>query len=209
MPRFVTLESLEKFNSSVKRNVLMESTGDDKPVVQFDPNEFDSFIVAPEKLDDQALYSIADLFDGKVSSESFDYTPSIDQKSPNTIDKINDSVAVAYITKDGIPVAACTLRDPTEENYQGIISNDYYEMKSGVSLENRLEQEFFEVHPDFHDLGLAQELRSLVSTVVDATFTVIPSSSQDKATGLASGGFELASEFNVDWSDVPVQLWII
>lgn len=197
MSRFNNI--LESFHSIMEGN---------DPIPQYDPNEFDSFIVAPDKLDDQALFAIADLFDGKVSAENFNHIAVIDQKSPNTSDKITESLAVAYITKDGIPVAACTLRDPTQVNYDGIVSNDYYELKSGVSLENRLEQEFFEVHPDYHDQGLAMELRRLVSSVVDKTFTVINASDQAKAVGLEKAGFEPVAAFNVDWANEPVLLWI-
>lgn len=197
MSRFNNI--LESFHSIMEGN---------DPVIQYDPNEFDSFIVAPNKLDDQALFAIADLFDGKVSAENFNHTDVIDQKSPNTSDKITESLAIAYITKDGIPVAACTLRDPTQVNYDGIVSNDYYELKSGVSLENRLEQEFFEVHPDYHDQGLAMELRRLVSSVVDKTFTVIGAGDQSKSIGLEKAGFEPVAAFNVDWTNEPVLLWI-
>ena len=124
------------------------------------------------------------------------------------MDKINDAIAVAYITEDGIPVAASTLRDPTIQDYKGIIPGDYYELKSGVSLENRLQQEYFEIHPDFHDMGLAGELRRTLKTIVDDMFVIVPVTDTNTIAGLNTAGYKKMSEFKTDWEQVPVQLWI-
>jgi hypothetical protein len=174
----------------------------------YDPNKFDSFIVKPEKLDDQILFSLVDLFNNNVSSIDNDSTKIADLGGPNTQDKILSALAVGYITLDGIVVAGCVLQDPTILDYHGSIPSDHYEMLTGISLENRIEQEYFVIHPDYHDVGLATELRRLIKTVVENTFIVILDSDVDAMTGLQNAGYQLVSTFMDVDTDKYSQLWL-
>lgn len=218
---FMSVERLKTFNDEELKRVMgatnpVNSQAPEKPKtepetdqsVAYDPNVYDSFVVSPEKLDDQILYGLSDLFDGKVSAMDTDLLANVEKVSPNTVDKIMASVAVAYITEDGIPVAGCTLRDPTTVDFRGMIPADYYEMKTGVNLENRLEQEFFQIHPDYHDQGLASELRRMISTVVDYTFIVVPSNDTSTIIGLSKAGYKLVSKFIADFDKTESQLWV-
>ena len=220
---FMSVERLKNFNDEELKRVMgatkpvnsqseqpkaAPKTEQATPSAPYDPNVYDSFVVSPDKLDDQILYGLSDLFDGKVSAMDTDLLAKVEKVSPNTVDKIMSSVAVAYITEDGIPVAGCTLRDPTTIDFRGMIPADYYEMKTGVNLENRLEQEFFQIHPDHHDQGLAGELRNLISTVVDYTFIVVPSNDTSTIIGLANAGYKMASKFIADFDKTESQLWL-
>ena len=129
-------------------------------------------------------------------------------KGPDTTDKILNSIAVVYILEDGIPVAVSTLLDPTKENYKGIIPSDYYEMKSGKSLQGRHQQEHFAVKPDKHNLGLAQELKRLLLESSPKTFVINQSPDTESSFGLAKNGYQVISKFNTEWETEPVQLWI-
>lgn len=214
---YMTVEYLKTFNDSVIKDKILSKK--QKPIQSeientkkkkeneplFDPNEYDSFIVAPDKLDDQLLYGLVDLIDNKISS----YTNNNIQQSensPNIVDIIMDSLAVAYITDEGIPIATCILIDPTKEDYRGQIPADYYEIKTGMPLTNRIKQEFFVVHPDYHDIGMAGELRRLISTIAPHTFTVVPSIDTPTNMGLSDAGYDMESTF--DDNGVESHLWI-
>lgn len=217
---FMSVEHLKHFNDSVVKQKVFGSPGNPPTtdrvavggsgpsVTAYDPNRFDSFIVSPDTLDDQVIAGLVELFDNKVSAMSDELKNYIDLGGPNTEDKLRDALAVGYITEDGIPVAGCTLRDPTTSDYHGNIPSDHYEMLSGVNLEGRVEQEFFEVHPDYHDIGLASELRRLVGTVADKTYIVVPVSDESTLIGLANGGYKKISEFIDDNDDHASQLWV-
>ena len=117
-------------------------------------------------------------------------------------------MGVAYITEDDIPVACATLTDPTIGNYKGIIPLDYYELKSGYSLEGRLQQEFFAVKPEYRGMGIATELRDLLESISADMFITIPVWDTDTIDGLVKNGYKFIAEFNTDWEQAPVQLWI-
>lgn len=214
MQPFMSVEQLKTFNdTAVKEAMGLKAP---KPVVKdmtkqsvpYDPNKFDSFIVAPSTLDDQILYGIANLFDDKVSAMNTEFIGELNKVSPNTVDKIINAIAVAYITEEGIPVAACVIRDPSTTDYRGVIPADYIEMRTGIDLENRLEQEYFEIHPDYHGMGLAAELRRLTNTVVDATFIAVPASDTDTILGLSNAGYRMVSTYRNDGDIVDTQLWL-
>lgn len=217
---FMSVEHLKNFNDSVIKQKVFGSAGNPpaqtsanktesaKTSQKYDPNQFDSFIVSPDTLDDQIIIGLVDLFDNKISAMNDELKKYIDLSGPNTEDKLREALAVGYITEDGIPVAGCTLRDPTTSDYHGNIPSDHYEMLSGVNLEDRVEQEFFEIHPDYHDMGLAYELRRLIGTVVDKTYIVVPVSDTSTLSGLANGGYKKVSEFVDDSDDGASQLWI-
>lgn len=214
MQPFMSVERLKNFNdTAVKESMGLKSQ---KPVtkdmtkqnVPYDPNKFDSFIVPPSTLDDQILYGISNLFDDKVSAMNTEFIGELNKVSPNTVDKIMSAIAVAYITEDGMPVAACVIRDPSATDYRGVIPADYIEMRTGIDLENRLEQEYFEIHPDYHGKGLAAELRRLINTVVDATFIAVPSNDTDTIIGLSNAGYKMVSTFRSEGDMVDTQLWL-
>jgi len=206
-PAFVTIHEVEKFNLDVVEKVITESENVVAPI-KFDPNKYDSFIVSSDDLDDQVLYGIVDLCDNAVSAMNPNTQKHVEENSPNTVDKINASLMVAYITLDGIPVAAAVLKDPTKENFTGIIPGDYYEMRTGISLEGRLEQDYFEVHPDYTKQGLASELRRLISTVVDDTYIVVSETDENTITGITNAGYKYVSHFKNEWDEFNSMLWI-
>ena len=211
---FMSVEHLKTFNDQYVKDAMIGSNKktENKSSVSsdaaFDPNKYDSFIVSADKLDDQILYGLVEVFDNKVSAMNGNTKAYVEMGSPTTYDKILSSLAVGYITEDGIPVAGCTLRDPTTSDYHGVIPSDHYEMLSGINLENRIEQEFFEVHPDYHDVGMASELRRLISTVVDKTYIVVPVVDEETINGLNSAGYKMVSKFVDDNDDQPSLLWI-
>lgn len=214
MQPFMSVEQLKNFNdTAVKQAMGLKQPKPPikdmtKQGVQYDPNSFDSTIVPPANIDDQILYGIADLFDDKVSAVNTEFLGELQKVSPNTVDKIRNSIAVAYITDAGIPVAACVIRDPSTTDYRGVIPADYIEMRTGIDLENRLEQEFFEIHPDYHGKGLASELRRLINSVVDETFIAVPASDTDTIIGLTNAGYKMVSTFRNEGDVVDTQLWL-
>ena len=175
--------------------------------VPFDNERLKSFVTSPGEVDENTLYQIADIFDKKTHMNDEDLI--VNQESgQNTVDRILDAVALIYIEENGIPVAASLLVDPTKENFKGIIPSDYYEMKSGVSIENRMKQEYFEVLPDKKKLGLASELRRQIQEISPYTFIVVPENDTDTTDGLSKNGYTKTSTFKVDGESVPVELWL-
>jgi len=201
---FLTLGDLKSFNESVEYNVKDESK---KEVHPFDSNRFESTIVNPADLPDDVLYQLSDLIDKKVNLD----TPEVDttsQKGPNTVDKLLASIAVAYVTEDGIPVGVATLVDPTVENYMGITPLDFYSLKAATNLENRIQQEFFTVADEYKAMGIAGELRRLLETVAPAMFVTVDVADKDTIHGLKNNGYIYVNKFNTDWNNIPVQLWL-
>jgi hypothetical protein len=180
---------------------------EEQKTLPYDQTKFNAYAALPENVPVDIINLLADLFD---DYEHFDHGPDDNNKQigPNTVDKIMQSIAVAYITKDGIPVAGATLLDPTVQNYKGIIPKDYYELKSGISLNGRIMQEFFEVSPDAHNLGLAQELKSVLENIAPKMFVVVASNEKDTLVGLNKNRYMFVAEFDTEWENVPVQLWI-
>ncbi len=177
---------------------------EDSKSVSFDENRFQVYAAAPENVPEDVVYQIADLFDG---NEHFKKPDGV-QIGPNTVDKIKQSLAVVYIVEKGIPVAASILMDPTVENYKGIVPKSYYELKSGKNLNMRIFQEYFEVSPDYHNLGLAQELKNKLEQLAEKMFVIVPITDKDTQFGLKKNGYFFVSQFETDWEETPVQLWV-
>lgn len=201
---FLTLGDLKSFNESVEYNIKDNETHSHHP---FDSTRFDSTLVNPSDLSDDILYQLADLVDKKLNLDTPEYDTN-SHKGPNTVDKILSSIAVAYVTEDGIPVGVATLVDPTVENYMGIIPLDFYSLKGSTNLENRIQQEFFTVADEYKKMGVAGELRRLVETVAPAMFVTVDIADKDTIDGLKTNGYVYVNQFNTDWDSIPVQLWI-
>ncbi len=199
MDSFNFKENLDNINDDVNR---VES---DEKTLPYDSAKFNAYVALPENVPVEVINQLSDLFD---DYEHFDHGPENKQVGPNTVDKIMNSLAVAYITSEGLAVAGATLVDPTVQNYKGIIPKDYYELKSGISLNGRIMQEFFEVGPDVHNIGLAQELKAVLENIAPKMFVVIPSNEKDTIVGLNKNGYIFGAEFQTEWENVPVQLWI-
>ena len=211
---FLTVGDLDNFNDKVNRVVfnkepIPEVKDESKEVqeIPYDPNRFESVIVDPKDIPDELLQQLADIVDKKTHFNENDFIDS-NAKGPNTADKILNSVAVAYITEGSIPVAVATLIDPTKQNYKGIIPSDYYELKSGKPLENRIQQEFFAIMPEYHDKGLAQELKSLLLETSPNMFIINSTTDKETATGLAKNSYKLISRLDTEWEDEPIELWV-
>jgi len=214
---FLTINDLETFNDKVNRVVLnkkpqekIEPTVDNDGIVDevpYDSSQFQSVIEDPKNIPEGLLQQLADIIDKKSHYSVNDNTDN-SVKGPNTIDRLSNSIAIAYISKDGIPVAVGTLVDPTIENYKGIIPSDYYELKSGKPLENRVQQDFFAVTPENHDKGIAQELKQLLSTITPNMFVINSVTDKETSTGLFKNGYKLLTRFNTEWESEPIELWV-
>jgi hypothetical protein len=200
---FLKFKELKDYNKRFER-IIMES--EEQPI-PYDNNRFISFIKRPEDIDEDVLYMLSDLVDKKTQLDEKTYKTD-DFKGPNTVDKLADSLAIAYILDDNIPVAVATLVDPTIENYKGFIPSDYYELKTGYQLENRLQQEYFVVKDELNNMGLSSELRGLLETITPNMFTVVSSVDEQTISGLAKNGYNFIAELDTDWDYNPVQLWI-
>lgn len=208
---FLNVSDLETFNEKVNYIVSgkkPEQEVEVEPVVKdLDRNRFESTIVKPEALSQDVLYQCADIIDGKTHFDRQDFRDSW-LKGPNTVDRLLNSMGVAYVSEDDIPVACATLTDPTINNFKGIIPLDYYELKSGFDLSGRLQQEFFEVKPEYKQMGIAGELRDLLESISQNMFITVPVWDTDTIAGLAKNGYKFVAEFHTDWEQAPVQLWI-
>lgn len=209
---FLSVSDMQTFNEKVNYVVSGKQPQEEIEVEkavgkELDRNKFDSVIVKPEAIPQDDLNQCADIIDSKTHFDSQDFRDTW-LKGPNTVDRLLSSMGVAYVTEDDIPVACATLTDPTQINYKGIIPLDYYELKSGFSLAGRLQQEFFAVKPEYRGMGIATELRDLLESVSPKMFITVPVWDTDTITGLVKNGYKFVAEFNTDWEQAPVQLWI-
>lgn len=203
---FLTIHDLSIFMENVNEQVFDEKKTVDAPHAQLDTTRFEPHLVNPIELDTDVLYQLADLIDKKCQLDR----PEVDQnsiKGPNSVDKILSSLAVAYITEEGIPVAVATLVDPTTENYKGIVPKDFYSLKASVNLENRIQQEYFVVADEYKGVGISDTIRTLLEGVAPAMFVVIDSADTDTIKGLIANGYKPIAKFTTSWDDFPVQLW--
>ena len=188
-----------------------QESGNVSQSVSFDANKFQTSIVLPDVLDENTLYQLTDLIDGKVhyENELVDEENEIsDFASPNTVDQMMNSIGVIYITEEANPVAVATLSDPTIQNYRGVIPIDYYELKSGQSLYGRVQIETFAIKPEYKNAGLEGELRNLIDEVAPEIFAVVPLSDLRMMELMQSSGYKPISQFQTDWDLTPVVLWI-
>lgn len=214
---FLTYGDLKNFNDKVASIVSVDYTSnknaqdnqnkDTVESVPFDSSRFTSALVAPDAIDQDVLYQLADIIDKKTAFNKID---SIDTeyKGPTTVDKLLNSVAVAFVSEDGMPVGVASLIDPSVENYKNIIPQNYYELKTGFPLSGRLEQEFFITKPEYKQLGVSGELRGLLQTASPNMFVVVPSSDNETIEGLKNNKYRYIAQFDTDWESEPVQLWI-
>ena len=215
---YLTVNDLENFNDKVQRIVhrrpsksqlkKAETPIEEAPTGQYDSNKYESVTVNPSEITDDLLYQLADIIDKKKHFNSDDFK---DTKivGPSTQDRILGSIAVVYITEQNIPVAVAVLEDPTVINYKGIIPGDLYELKSGQSLENRIQLLFFEVLPEKMGHGLDKELKRGISELSPKTFYINPFPGYKPAQQqLENIGYALSSTFNTEWDDEPLELWL-
>ena len=210
---FLSVSDLQTFNDKVSRVVhgnksQQEDVEDEvSQPKELDRNKFESVIVRPEAIPQEILHQCADIIDGKTHMDNQDFRDTW-HDGPNTVNRLLGSMGVAYVTEDDIPVACASLIDPMEINFKGIIPLDYYELKSGFSLAGRLQQEFFSVKPEYRGMGIAGELRDLLESVSQKMFITVPRWDTATVAGLANNGYRFVAEFNTDWEQAPVQLWI-
>lgn len=211
---FLNVTNLQSFNDKVSQVVSINQTESQPEEVETMPDtlalnrdKFESTIVKPDAIPQDDLYQCADIIDGKTHLDNQDFRDTW-QKGPNTIDRLLDSMGVAYITENDIPVACASITDPTEINYRGVIPIDYYELRSGFSLEGRLQQETFAVKPEYRKMGIATELRNLLQSISPQMFITVPVWNTATIAGLAKNGYRFVSEFQTDWDQMPIQLWI-
>lgn len=208
---FLTVSELDNFNDKVSAIVNKDDKKDTPQSSEIDienePTNQESFIVNPSELDEDLRYQLADIIDGKTHFNEDDIKEE-KAKGPTTSDNILNSLAVAYITEDNLPIAVALLKDPTVENHKFIIPCDYYELKSGASLEERIQQEFFAFRPDKYNQKLGMELKKTL--MEDSSELFIITSSTDKSTNayLTQCGYKVASTFDTEWEKNPVNLWI-
>lgn len=201
------LNLVERLNSI---NSLVKSVEDKEKVepkeVPYDSERFTSYVTEPKKVPIDVLNQLGDLFDKNNHFEKVN--PSDPSIGPNTTDLILNSEKVIYIVDNNIPVAGAVLYDPTVQSYKGIIPKDYYELKSGISLNGRVQQLFFEVRADMHNLGLANRLKGIIDKLSDRTFIIVSTTDKETQSGLQKNGYTFVSEFETDWEVNPVQLWL-
>lgn len=210
---FLTVSDLESFTDKVsyvvsgKASGRKEAESEYQGLIEFDRERFEATVVRPEAIPLDILNQCADIIDAKTHLNQQDFKDTWNN-SPNTVDRLLSSMGVAYITENDIPVACATLADPTEINFKGIIPVDYYELKSGYDLSGRLQQEFFAVKPEYLGMEISGELRDLLVSISEKMFITVPVWDTDTIVGLSRNGYKLVAEFNTDWGNAPVQLWI-
>lgn len=207
---FLTVSDMDNFNDKVGMILNKDSDKDTKesePEVQPNPVNRESFVVNPSELDDDLLYQLADIIDGKTHFNEQDIKEE-EPDGPTTHDNILNSIAVAYITEDNLPIAVALLKDPTVENHKFIIPNDYYELKSGKSLEERIQQEFFAFKPDKYTQKVGLEFKKLLESNSPNLFIVVISTDELTNKYLAQTGYKMTSTFNTDWEKNLVNIWI-
>ena len=203
---FITLTQLKDFNQ--KLSPFIESMDDlYEPEVTTQPMRLESWIKKPSDLDDTTIQELSNIQDGDTTGTETQ-VGSVETPGPTTADYIKDSIAVAYVTRDGIPIGFATLVDPTIENWKGIIPLDYYELHTGKNLDGRLMQQYFIVLPEYDGHGISEELRSQLGKVTQEVFTVVPSYDERTIKALNKNGYQFAGEFDTAWEPYPVQLWI-
>jgi hypothetical protein len=209
---FLTVSELDTFNDKVNM-ILNKDSGngkkesETKPEVQPKPVNQESFVVNPTELDEDLLYQLADIIDGKTHFNEQDIKEE-EPEGPTTHDGILNSIAVAYITEDNLPLAVALLKDPTVENHKFIIPNDYYELKSGKSLEERIQQEFFAFKPDKYTQEVGMKLKKILEDNSPNLFMVVTSTDELTNKYLTQAGYKMTASFNTEWEKSSVNLWI-
>ena len=166
---------------------------------------FHAYTQRPENIDDSILHQLSDLING---FDHFTDQVSDINVGPSIYDKLKSSMAVAYIIEDSVAIAAACLFNPIEENYKGIIPQNYYELKSGEVLEGKLQQEYFVIRDGYDGKGLATTLRVELEKISEEMFVVINSLDIDTQAGLIKNGYTEIATFNTDWEDDAVILYI-
>lgn len=211
---FLNVSNMQSFNDKVSRVVSDKQTPTQDVEVDvesathvIDRDKFESTIVRPDAIPQDILHQCADIIDGKNHFNKQDFRDTW-HKGPSTVDRLLDCMGVAYVTENDIPVGCAALSDPTQINYRGIIPIDYYELRSGFGLESHLQQNSFAIKPEYRGMGVASELRDLLESISPKMFITVPVWDTETIGGLSKNGYRFVSEFQTDWEQAPVQLWI-
>jgi len=210
---FLAINDLESFNDKVKRIVLNEPPEREEEVLpeeeidtSFNPEKYESITINPSELTDELLHQLADIIDKKTTYNTEDLI-NIDAIG-NTTDTLLASLAVVYIAENTVPVAVASVSDPTLVNNKGVIPSDFFELKSGVQIENRLQMDSFTIIPEKMGQGLDTKLNQMVTAITPSIFYVNPNTEDITKNMLAKNGYKLASTFETEWEKIPQELWV-
>lgn len=129
---------------------------------------------------------------------------------PDTIDRLLEAEWIGYaMSPDNVPVAAVTLVDTTDEGWNGVIPRNYYELKAGKSLGNKLERRMFSVDEEYINTNVGKELERIVQEKVPDIYAVSILDNVDDTKFLLQNGYDLIAEFHSDITDNYLGLWIL
>lgn len=201
---------------NIPESGIDSSTNDDDVVDGFtiddgnDGNPFDEhfklIMKNPSEIDEDMLYEIADLINGKYS-DNYKNVKRITEM-PDTIDQLKNSDLVLCITYDDIPVGVLTITNPMQENYKNIIPGQLYSLYSAYNLDNRVEIEYFVLSDEYDEYPLAQELIGQLEANGIETYMVCSSDDSNTNELLRKSGFAYITSFQMDGDDTDVNLYV-
>ncbi len=171
------------------------------------PDQFDAFIKNPSDITEEVMFQLADLIDGKLDIKPREN--STEEATPDTIDRLMNSVTIVYITDENIPVAVASIIDPTAESYLGYIPLDQYSLKSAQNLDGRVQMEFIAIADEYLHTPVEQELVSQLNTLGTPLFAATTESDSITAQILGEIGFKPVASMQISANgNENVILWI-
>lgn len=200
---YVSKDNLDSYNnefSNVSDDIPALPASEEKEKVR-------AYIKTPNEMDRTLLEEISFLI-----NETGHYKDNASGKlvGPDTIDRLLESEWIGYVmSSENIPIAAVTLVDTTHEGWSGAIPRNYYELKAGKSLGNRLERRMFTVDEEYANTNIGPELERIVQEKVQDIYAVSVLDKVEDTKFLLQNGYDLIAEFDSDLTDNYLGLWVL
>ena len=202
LPEYFTQDSLESYNNE------FSTVSDESPELQEETKEkVTAYIKPPSEIDRDLLEEISFLINKTGHYKDKKTGKTI---GPDTVDRLLESEWIGYVlNSNSIPVAAVTLVNTTEEGWAGVIPRNYYELKAGKSLGNKLERRMFTLDEDYQNTNVGAELERIIQEKTKDIYAVSVLDKVEDTKFLLQNGYDLIAEFDSDLTDNFLGLWIV
>lgn len=202
LPDYFTPDTLDSYNNE------FASISDVVPAAEPEPKEkVRAYIKPPAEIGRELLEEISYLI-----NKTGHYKDNKTGKTigPDTIDRLLESEWIGYVlSSDNIPIAAVTLVNTTEEGWAGTIPRNYYELKAGKSLGNKLERRMFTLDEEYDGTNVGVELERIIQEKTTDIYAVSVLDKVEDTKFLLQNGYDLIAEFDSDLTDNYLGLWIV
>lgn len=190
----------------------MVNSSVESPTDTIDPAHYKAYVKSPGEIDSGIMQELAEVVDVAHDSKNVIAAQQamgrMPAATPSALDQLMNSILVVYITCDDYPVAVTCITDPSVEDYHGFVPLSFYSMKTGYSLDGRLQQPFMSINEDYRSVGLARELFLQLNAHGTPCFIVVDPTDAPTVKNVQECGYMKVGNMVIDESGDEMELWV-